>query len=76
MFQCLSNRSIIIAAPKTGVIKASIRITKNSVIVKKGIKTRLFLNPGADKVRLVINKFVKDIVVLTPDNITVIIAMS
>lgn len=64
------------AAPKTGVIKASIRITKNSVIVKNGIKTRLFLNPGADKVRLVINKFVKDIVVLTPDNITVMIAMS
>lgn len=64
------------AAPNTGVIKASIRITRNKVIVRNGIRTRLFLKPGADKVRLVINRFVNDIVVLTPDKITVIMAMS
>jgi hypothetical protein len=44
--------------------------------VRNGIRTRLFLRPGADNVRLVINKFVKDIVVLIPDKITVIIAIS
>ena len=64
------------AAPKTGVISASILITKNSVIERKGIRTRLFLKPGADNVRLVINKLVNDIVVLKPDNITLIIAIS
>jgi len=64
------------AAPKTGVINANIRITKNKVIVRNGIKTRLLRKPGADKVRLVISKLVNDIVVLTPDKITVIIAIS
>lgn len=64
------------AAPKTGVIKASIRITKNSVIVKNGIKTRLFRSPGAESVRLVISKLVNDMVVLIPDNMTVMIAIS
>ena len=68
--------SIIIAAPKTGVIRANIRITRKRVMLIKGIRTRLFLKPGIDKVRLVINKFVKDIVVLKPDNKTVIIATS
>jgi hypothetical protein len=37
---------------------------------------RRFLNPGIDKVRLVINKFVNETVVLTPENITLIIAKS
>ena len=64
------------AAPKTGVINANILMTKNSVIDKKGIKTRLLRKPGAESVRRVINKLVKDIVVLTPDKITLIIAMS
>ena len=64
------------AAPKTGVMSASILITKNNVIDRKGIRTRLFLKPGADNVRLVISKLVNDIVVLKPDKITLIIAMS
>jgi hypothetical protein len=76
VFQCLSNNNIIIAAPKTGVIRANILITKNKVMVRNGINTLLFRNPGADNVRLVINKLVNDIVVLIPDNITVIIAIS
>jgi hypothetical protein len=42
----------------------------------KGIKTLRFLKPGADNVLLVINKLVKDIVVLTPDNKALIIAIS
>ena len=58
------------------MIKANIRITRNKVIVRKGIKTRRFLSPGADKVRLVISRLVNDIVVLTPDRMTVIIAIS
>lgn len=43
---------------------------------RKGIKTRRFLNPGADSVRRVISKLVNEIVVLTPDKITLIIAIS
>jgi hypothetical protein len=58
------------------VINANILITKNNVIDKNGINTRLFLNPGADKVLRVINKLVKEIVVLIPDKITLIIAIS
>lgn len=46
------------------------------MIVRNGISTRLFLSPGADNVRLVIKRLVKDIVVLTPDSITVIMAIS
>ena len=64
------------AAPKTGVINANIRITKNKVILKNGIKTRRLRSPGAERVRLVIKRLVNDIVVLTPDNITVIMAIS
>lgn len=45
-------------------------------MVRNGISTRLFLSPGADNVRLVIRRLVKDIVVLIPDKITVIIAIS
>ena len=45
-------------------------------MVKKGINTLLFRSPGIDKVRLVINKLVKDTVVLIPDNNTLKIARS
>jgi len=67
---------MIIAAPKTGVTKANIRIVKNNAIVIKGNKTRLFLRPGILKVLLVINKFVNETVVLTPAKITDNTAMS
>ena len=52
------------------------RITRNSVIDRNGINTRRLRNPGADSVRRVISKLVKEIVVLTPDRMTLIIAMS
>lgn len=52
------------------------RITKNKVIDKNGINTRRFRKPGAESVRRVISRLVKEIVVLTPDKITLIIAMS
>jgi hypothetical protein len=67
---------MIIAAPKTGVINASILIVKNKFIDKKGIKVFLCLRPGIESVRRVINKLVKDIVVLIPANITDITAIS
>lgn len=52
------------------------RITKNNVIDRKGNKTRRLRNPGADNVRRVMSKFVNEIVVLTPESITLIIAIS
>jgi hypothetical protein len=64
------------AAPKTGVTKANILIVKNKAIVMNGNKTLLFLKPGILNVRLVINKFVKEIVVLIPVNITPTTAIS
>lgn len=67
---------MIIAAAKTGVINANIRIVNNRLIVIKGSKIRLFLSPGMLNVRLVINKFVNEIVVLTPAKITLTIATS
>lgn len=76
MFQWRSINNIIIAAPKTGVIRDNIRITKKRVIDKNGISTRRLRSPGADNVRLVIKRFVNDMVVLTPDNITLIMAIS
>lgn len=45
-------------------------------MVIKGINTRRLRSPGADNVRLVIKRLVNEMVVLTPDNITVIIAIS
>ena len=42
----------------------------------KGISTLRFLKPGADNVLLVISKLVNDIVVLSPDSSTLIIAIS
>ena len=74
--QCLSQSNIIMAAANTGVIKANIRIVKSKLIVINGNRIRLFLNPGILKVLLVINKFVKDIVVLTPAKITLAMATS
>jgi hypothetical protein len=64
------------AAAKTGVTRASIRIVNNSAIVIKGIKALLFLIPGIAKVLLVINKLVKDIVVVIPAKITETINIS
>jgi hypothetical protein len=58
------------AAPKTGVIKTSIRIVKNKAMVIKGSKILRFLNPGIDKVLRVINKLVKLIEVVIPVKIT------
>ena len=76
VFQWRSINSIIIAAPRTGVMRASIRITRNKVIERKGINTRRLRSPGADSVRRVINRLVKEIVVLTPESMTLIIAIS
>jgi hypothetical protein len=73
---CLSINNIIIAAAKTGVIRANIRIARNSAILINGRSTFRFLRPGIANVRLVINKLVKEIVVVTPANITEIIAAS
>jgi hypothetical protein len=67
---------MIIAAAKTGVISASIRIAKSNEIVINGNKPLLFLSPGILNVLLVINKFVNDIVVLIPAKITDKIAIS
>jgi len=64
------------AAAKTGVINANIRIVKNKAIDMNGNSIRLYLKPGILKVRLVINKFVKEMVVLTPAKITATIAIS
>ena len=68
--QCLSINNIIIAAPKTGVTIANILIVKNKLIEINGSNILLFLNPGIDNVRLVINKFVKPTVELIPAKIT------
>lgn len=74
MWRSINN--IIIAAANTGVINANILIAKNKAILINGSKTFLFRNPGMDKVRLVINKFVKEMVVVIPAKITEIIAAS
>jgi hypothetical protein len=67
---------MIIAAANTGVIKANILIVNNKLIVINGNNILLFLKPGMLSVRRVINKFVNEIVVLTPAKITLTIAMS
>jgi hypothetical protein len=64
------------AAAKTGVIRANIRIVNSKLIVMKGNNIRRLRNPGILNVRLVINRFVNDIVVLTPAKITLTIAIS
>lgn len=51
-------------------------MTRNKVIVRNGISTRRLRKPGADRVRRVISRLVNEMVVLTPDKITVMIAMS
>jgi hypothetical protein len=68
--------NITIAAPSTGVINASIRITKNSDIDKNGIVFFLFLKPGAANTRRVIKRFVNDSVELSPANSTLSVAAS
>ena len=68
--QCLSSSTIITAAPRTGVTIASILNVNSIAIVTKGTSTRRFRKPGEIKVLLVINKFVKDIVVLIPARTT------
>ncbi len=67
---------MIIAAASTGVIRASILIVNNKLIVINGNKILLFLNPGILSVLRVISKFVNDIVVLIPAKITLTIAIS
>jgi hypothetical protein len=52
------------------------RIVSKRLIVINGNNIRLFRNPGMLSVRRVINRFVNDIVVLTPAKITLTIAMS
>jgi len=76
VLQCLSNIIIIIAAAKTGVTNANIRKAKSVPIVENGNKTLLFLIPGIANVLRVTNRFVKDIVELTPAKITLIINIS
>jgi hypothetical protein len=51
-------------------------MVKNNVIVINGNNTRLLRRPEDDNVRLVINKFVNEIVVLTPAKITATINKS
>jgi hypothetical protein len=67
---------MIIAAPNTGVIKASMRIVNNKLIVINGNIIFLFLKPSAANVLLVIKRLVNEIVVLTPAKITEIIKIS
>jgi hypothetical protein len=74
--QCRSHKSIIIAAAKTGVIRANIRIVSNKLIVMNGNNIRRLRKPGILSVLRVINKFVNDIVVLIPAKITLTIAIS
>ena len=50
---------MIIAAPKTGIIKANILITRNKAMDRNGTNIFLYFKPGIPKVLLVINKFVK-----------------
>ena len=52
------------------------RIVNKRLIVINGNKDLLLRKPDEIKVRLVISKFVKDIVVLTPAKITEIIKIS
>eukprot|EP01015_Nassula_variabilis_P002660 TRINITY_DN1154_c0_g1_i13.p1 TRINITY_DN1154_c0_g1~~TRINITY_DN1154_c0_g1_i13.p1 ORF type:complete len:278 (+),score=-17.42 TRINITY_DN1154_c0_g1_i13:2-835(+) len=73
---CLSINNIIIAAAKTGVIKANIRIVKNKAMLMKGSRTLRQRRPGIAKVRLVIRRLVNDMVVVTPAKMTDTIAAS
>ena len=73
---CLSISNIIIAAAKTGVISANIRIARNKAIVIKGKSTLRLRKPGIANVRRVINKLVNEIVVVIPAKITEMMAAS
>lgn len=58
------------AAPKIGVtIASNLKVNKREMVIK-GIKTLLFLRPGATKVLLVIRRLVKEMVVLIPARTT------
>jgi hypothetical protein len=63
-------------AASTGVISANIRIVKSKLIVINGNNDLLLRRPDIVNVRLVINKLVKDIVVLIPAKITDTIKIS
>lgn len=63
-------------APSTGVTTANILIVSNKLIVTKGNIVLLLVNPGIDKVLLVINKLVNDMVVLIPANMVATINKS
>jgi hypothetical protein len=65
-----------IDAPNTGVTTANILIVSNRLIVTKGNIVLLLVNPGMDKVLLVISRLVNDIVVLIPANIVATISKS
>ena len=64
------------AAPKTGVTIANIRRANKVPIVENGNKTLRLRIPGIAKVRLVTNKLVNEIVLLTPAKITAKIKIS
>jgi hypothetical protein len=64
------------AAAKTGVISANIRMVNKRLIVIKGNNILRLRRPGMLNVRRVINKFVNEMVVLIPAKITLTIAMS
>jgi len=58
------------------VTNANILIVKNKEIEINGNNTLLFLKPGIANVLLVINKFVKPTVELTPAKITLTVKIS
>lgn len=63
-------RDIRTAAPRIGVTIASNLKVRRREIVMKGIRTLLFLSPGATKVLLVIRRLVNEMVVLIPARTT------
>jgi hypothetical protein len=63
-------RDMSTAAPKIGVTIARRRSVRSREMVMKGIRTLLFLRPGATKVLLVMRRLVKEIVVLIPAKTT------
>jgi len=65
-----------IEAPNTGVTTANILIVSNRLIVTKGNIVLRLVNPGIDKVLLVISRLVNDIVVLIPANMVATINKS
>jgi len=68
--KCLSSKTMITAAPRIGVTIASIRRVRSREMVTNGSNIRLLRSPGDIRVLRVINKFVNEIVVLTPAKTT------